>query len=120
MNLIITDGGNRDGTYGSYRIFDEEGNLLAKQSFYWGIGDHNDAEYWIVLNALDKALTIGLKDAIIFTDSETVVKQVLFERPLHVAKLKKVRSLVLERLELLDNWEICHVSRVLIKSFLGH
>jgi ribonuclease HI len=120
MNLIITDGGNKEGTYGSYRIFDSRGNLLAKQSYYWGIGDHNQAEYWILLNALDKALTIGLKDAIIFTDSETVVKQVIFERPLHAQKLKKIRSLVLERLERFERWEIRHVSRVLIKTFLGH
>lgn len=120
MNLIITDGGNKEGTYGSYRIFNSRGNLLAAQSFYWGIGDHNQAEYWILLNALDKALTIGLRSVIIMTDSETVAKQVRFERPLHAAKLKRIRNLVMERLELFDNWEIINVSRVLIKTFLGH
>jgi ribonuclease HI len=120
MNLIITDGGNREGTYGSYRIFDDKGNILASKSLYWGVGDHNQAEYWILLFALDAALTLGLKDVIIFTDSETVVKQVIFERPLHAEKLKKIRDQVLDRLKRFNKWEIQHVSRVLIKTFLNH
>lgn len=120
MNLIITDGGNKEGTYGSYRIFGEGGKLIASQSFYWGREDHNWAEYVILLKALEKALTIGLKDIIIMTDSETVAKQVRFERPLHAAKLKKIRNIIMERLELFDTWEIINVSRVLIKTFLGH
>lgn len=120
MNLLIVDGGNKEGTYGSYRIFNSRGILLASQSFYWGIGDHNWAEYVILLQALEKALTIGLRSVIIFTDSETVAKQVRFERPLHALKLKRIRSLVMERLELFETWEIINVSRVLIKTFLGH
>lgn len=120
MNLLIVDGGNKEGTYGSYRIFNSEGFLLAAQSYYWGFGDHNQAEYWILLNALDKALTMGIKSVIIFTDSETVATQVRFERPLHAAKLKKIRNIIMERLELFDKWEIRNVSRVLIKTFLGH
>jgi ribonuclease HI len=120
MNIIISDGGNKDGTYGSYRIFNTKGQLIASGSHYWGVGDHNQAEYWILLAALEKALTLNLKHVIIFSDSETVVKQVLFERPLHVKRLKRIRNKIVNILSSFERWEIQHVSRVLIKSFLGH
>jgi ribonuclease HI len=120
MNIIITDGGNREGTYGSFRIYDHEGTLLVRHSTYWGIGDHNQAEYWTLLSALESALTIGVKDVIIFSDSETVVKQIMCERPLHAEKLKVIKDKVEELLEQFNKWEIQYVSRILIKSFLGH
>lgn len=120
MNLIITDGGNREGTYGSFLIFDNEGNRILGQQLYWGVGDHNFAEYLILLLALEAALTNGLKRVIIFSDSETVVKQVAGERPLHSKKLKRLKNQIMERLECFEIWEICHVPRVYIKTFLGH
>jgi ribonuclease HI len=120
MHIIISDGGNKEGTYGSYQIFDPTGNSVLHAAKYWGVGDHNQAEYWILLSALDKALTMGLKSVIIFTDSETVVEQVLLNRPAHAERFKRMRDQVLERLKRFDEWEIQHISRVTVKSFLGH
>jgi len=120
VNVIIADGGDRNGTYGSYLIFNKEGKSIASRTFYWGIGDHNQAEYWALLMALKKATELGLDDILIYTDSETVVTQVLNERPLHKHKLRMIRKQVLSELEHFSNWEIKKVDRILIYSFLGH
>lgn len=120
MNVIITDGGDRQGTYGSYHIYGDNGNLLYSKTSYWGIGDHNQAEYWSVYFALKKAHELKLRNILIFTDSETVELQVKGERPLHQPYLRKVRKSIFKELENFDSWEIRKVDRALIYSFLRH
>lgn len=120
MNLVITDGGNREGTYGSYMIYDPSGKLVAKNEYFWGVGDHNQAEYWILLEAVNFALQNGIRCVIIFTDSETVATQLNLSRPLHSDRLKRIRNSILETLKKFDFWEIRCVDRSLMKTFLGH
>jgi len=120
MHLIITDGGDRQGTYGSFYIFGPDGNCKESKSFYLGIGDHNHAEYLSLLVALKHARKLGIKVVMIFTDSETVEQQLLGLRPLYNPSLKRVRKLVKMELEKFTDWEIKKVDRTVIYSFLGH
>lgn len=118
--LVLTDGGNRGGTYGSFLMFDEKGNMIDYDVKYWGVGDHNQAEYWTVLFALDKVLKMGYNSVILWTDSETVVTQLSGQRPLHNRQLKAIRRAVQDRVSKLEHFQIKYVPRALIKSFLGH
>lgn len=120
MNIIIADGGNKEGTYGSYKIYDQQGNLIITKEFFWGVGDHNQAEYWILLEAVNYATKNNITDIVIFTDSETVAEQLTFDRPLYKSHLKKIRNTILLELNKMNSWEIRRVDRSLMKTFLGH
>lgn len=120
MYLILSDGGDREGTYGSFKILDNTGEAIAFRTYYWGIGDHNQAEYWALLYAVNKAIDLRLKEITIFTDSETVAEQVTFERPLHKKRLKRIRNQIVKKLEEFDTWEIQKVDRSTVEGVLGH
>lgn len=75
---VYTDGGARGnpGPAGIGAVFyDDKGQLVAEISRYLGVATNNQAEYQAVIDALQKARTLGASELSFFMDSELAVKQ---------------------------------------------
>ncbi len=77
--IINADGASR-GNPGpaavGVTIKDEQGRLIASISRRIGRATNNQAEYRALIAALEKATSLGVKEANIYLDSELVVKQI--------------------------------------------
>lgn len=75
---VYTDGGARGnpGPAGIGAVFyDDKGQLVAEISRFLGVATNNQAEYQAVIDALQKARTLGASELSFFMDSELAVKQ---------------------------------------------
>lgn len=76
---LFTDGGSR-GNPGPAAtgvvLLDMEDNVVKKSSNYLGETTNNQAEYRALLEGLELAESLGVKELYIFMDSELIVKQV--------------------------------------------
>ncbi len=121
MHTIITDGGNRsDITYGSYKIFDDEGTQIVHKQVVFGFGTSNLAEYLAMIRAVDHAQKLDIKDVVILTDSKLVQMQVAGEWRCNYPHLKEARNVLRKMLIGFDSWKINKISRNIIVSQLGH
>ena len=119
--LVISDGGYKNGlAYGSFRVFNSRGLTTTHNRIIIGLGTSNQSEYIALLIAMRWCIDNGIRNAVFFTDSKLVVKQVLGEwRCLNhnLRKLcKKVRSVSSE----FDSFEVNYISEKYIKQKLGH
>ncbi len=121
MYTLITDGGNRcDITYGSFKIFDDNGELIKHRSMVFGYGTSNLAEYLILIEGIKASIKLGIKNVVILTDSKLVQKQILNEWACNYTHLKVARNKARRLLKEFDSWKINKVSRNIIFSQLGH
>ncbi len=121
MYTIISDGGNRkDITYGSYKIFDEEGTEIVHKQLVFGFGTSNLAEYMAMIKAVEHAQKLNIKDIVILTDSKLVQKQIYGEWRCNYSYLKEARNLLRKLLRGFDSWKINKVTRNIVVSQLGH
>jgi ribonuclease HI len=76
---IFTDGASR-GNPGPAAIGavikDEKGNLVASISRCIGQTTNNQAEYRAVIAALEKAVSLGARQVVLYSDSELLVRQI--------------------------------------------
>lgn len=76
--IIYSDGGAR-GNPGPAGIgavlLNDRREKLAEISEYLGSATNNQAEYWALIKALEKAKELGGRELEVFLDSELVVKQ---------------------------------------------
>lgn len=121
MHLLITDGGNRhDITYGSYKIFDEDGELIKHTSMIFGYGTSNLAEYLALIDGVKALIKLEIKDVVILTDSKLMQKQILGDWACNYPHLKAARDKARRLLGKFNSWKINKVSRNIIASHLGH
>jgi len=118
--VIIVDGGDREGTFGSFIIMTNDGVTLAHKFSYWGVGDHNHAEYLALISALTRAEELGIISVQVLSDSETVIEQVHKRRAVHNRELRQLRDTVLEKLLLFDTWSLDKITGLVVKGVLGH
>ena len=76
---LFTDGGSR-GNPGPAAtgvvILDMENNVVKKSSNYLGETTNNQAEYQALLEGLQLAESLGIKELSVYMDSELIVKQI--------------------------------------------
>ena len=119
--FIFCDGGKRRGVaYGSFKIFTETGVRLHHEQTIFGSGTSNLAEYLITLQSIRRALELGYKNVIVYTDSALVKQQVQDGYVCNYEHLRIVRDKIRKEIVLFDSFEIIHVSRNIIKQQLGH
>lgn len=76
--IIYTDGGSRGNpgpAASGVVIFDDKKKLVGEYSEYLGETTNNQAEYRAIVLALEKAIELGGKNIILYSDSELVVNQ---------------------------------------------
>jgi len=121
MYTFITDGGKRkDITYGSFKIFDDEGNQLVHKQIVFGYGTSNLAEYLIMIEAVKYAIINDMLSIIILTDSKLVIMQTKGKWQCNYDHLRTARNKLRRLLKRLDKWEIKKVTRNIVASHLGH
>tara|TARA_S200000501_G_C20694580_1_gene686701 strand:- start:255 stop:791 length:537 start_codon:yes stop_codon:yes gene_type:complete len=72
---------------------------------------NNEAEYLALIKGIEKLIEIKVVSAIIYADSELVVKQVLGIYKVKNERMKILHNLVLEKLKLIDQWNLVHIRR---------
>ena len=111
---MYTDGASR-GNPGvaavAYAIFDSTGNLLEKNSKIIGIHTNNEAEYEAMLWGLEMIMERRCDSAIVFSDSELMVKQINGEYRVLDEKLRKCATKVAVSKKLFESFELRHVKR---------
>ncbi len=77
--MIFTDGaarGNPGPASIGVTIKDEQGKLIASVSQCIGTKTNNQAEYMAIITALEKAVSLGVRQVDLYSDSELVVRQI--------------------------------------------
>jgi len=121
MYTFITDGGKRkDITYGSFKIFDDEGNQLVHKQIVFGYGTSNLAEYLIMIEAVKYAIINDMLSIVILTDSRLVIMQTMGEWQCNYDHLRTARNKLRRLLKQLDKWKIKKIKRNIVASHLGH
>ena len=119
--FVYTDGGKRHGvTYGSYKVFDSAGRIVLQDSVVFGHGTSNLAEYLTLISALHWTYLEGIKNIVIYTDSNLMVNQIKNRWQCNYEHLIEAKKEVLEILELFDTWDIVYTERNFIFNILGH
>ena len=72
---------------------------------------NNEAEYLALIKGIEKLIEIKVVSAEIYADSELVVKQVLGIYKVKNERMKILHNLVLEKLKLIDQWNLVHIRR---------
>ena len=72
---------------------------------------NNEAEYLSLIKGIDKLIDLKVASVHIYADSELVVKQVLGIYKVKNERMKILHNLVLEKLQLIDQWNLVHIRR---------
>ena len=72
---------------------------------------NNEAEYLSLIKGVEKLIDLKVLNVDIYADSELVVKQVLGIYKVKNERMKILHRLVLEKLKLIDQWNLVHVRR---------
>jgi len=121
MFTIVTDGGNRDDiTYGSFKIYDDEGKVIAHRQMVFGYGTSNLAEYLALIRSLKFALAHGYNNVVILTDSKLIKKQIEGKWACNYTHLRVARDQARTLLNKFEKWKINKITRNIVASHLGH
>ena len=72
---------------------------------------NNEAEYLSLIKGIEQIIELKVSNVIIYADSELVVKQVLGIYKVKNERMKILYNLVLEKLKLIDHWNLVHIRR---------
>jgi len=72
---------------------------------------NNEAEYLSLIKGIEKLIDLKVASVKIHADSELVVKQVLGIYKVKNERMKILHNLVLEKLQLIDQWNLVHIRR---------
>ena len=72
---------------------------------------NNEAEYLSLIKGIEQLIDLKVLSVDIFADSELVVKQVSGIYKVKNERMKILHSLVLEKLKLIDQWNLVHIRR---------
>lgn len=111
---VYTDGaarGNPGPAAIGYSIYDADGRVIDKDSKAIGVRTNNQAEYEAFAWALERIIKMGAKEAVFYSDSELLVKQVNGQYKIKDLRLRDLHDLARGYIDALVNFEIEHVSR---------
>jgi ribonuclease HI len=111
---IYTDGaarGNPGPSAIGVLLIDENGNILARISRRIGITTNNQAEYQAIIAALEKAIALGARYAVIKSDSELVVKQINGQYKIKNTALRPLYQKVVQLIGSLESFDIFYIPR---------
>jgi len=111
---LFTDGGARGnpGPAGLGAIlFSEQETLLGFDAEYAGELTNNQAEYQALQLGVELALKNGIKDLLIYMDSELAVKQMSGEYKVKNQEIKQLKETIDSKLEKFDSVGFIHVPR---------
>ena len=72
---------------------------------------NNEAEYLSLIKGIEQLIDLKVTNVDIYADSELVVKQVLGIYKVKNERMKILHNLVLEKLKLIDQWNLVHIRR---------
>ena len=72
---------------------------------------NNEAEYLSLIKGVEQLIDLKVLSVDIYADSELVVKQVLGVYKVKNERMKILNKLVLEKLKLIDQWNLVHIQR---------
>jgi len=118
---VYADGGKKKGVaYGSFRIFDTNGNEVAHKQLIFGPGTSNLAEYLAITAAMRYCLDHDLLSICILSDSNLAVHHI---QGLWATNFEHL-ALALYEVQLLqikfDYFSIKYVPRNITVAMLGH
>lgn len=121
MKLLVTDGGKRSGvTYGSFKVFDDNGHQVHHKQFVIGYGTSNQAEYIALSKGLQWCIDSDIKKIKVFLDSELVYNQLVNGWQCNYEHLCIERDHIFKQLTFFDDIMFERVSHKLIKGYLNH
>ncbi len=89
----------------------DDGTVVHEEGHYLGRATSNVAEYYALLISLEELLVLRAESAVVYTDSELMVRQLSGEYKVKAPALKFVHSRVKRLSSLLKRFELRHVSR---------
>ena len=111
---LFVDGGSRGnpGPAGiGARIETPDGEVVEELADAIGTATNNQAEYEALIAGLEMAIDRGVRELVVFADSELVVRQVLGEYRVKDATLKALHERVTQLVHELPSVEVRHVPR---------
>lgn len=111
---IFTDGGSRGNpgpAAGAYVLVDDSGKTIGGKGVFIGKATNNVAEYTGMLEGIEAAKTMGIKELKLFSDSELMVKQIKGIYRVKSPTLKPLHTKIMQLLKTFDKWQIKHVYR---------
>jgi len=111
---IYTDGGSRGNpgpAAGAFIITDQAGKQICAQARFLPDATNNIAEYTALLTALQKTISLGVKNVKIFSDSELMVKQINGDYKVKNDNIRELFSQCFALLDELTSWQITHIPR---------
>ena len=119
--LAITDGGAQKGlTYGSFKVYNVDGDAIAHRQFVIGEGTNNSAEYDAMIRAMEWCVENDIKEIVILTDSMLVVKQMSGANECHEPRLQKRLKRAKQLEKEIGSVRIRWVDNTFVKQKLGH
>jgi ribonuclease HI len=120
---IVADGGKKSTiTYGSFKLFSPDDELLEHNQFVIGYGTSNMAEYIAVERALGYVVnyyTIA-RNILVQTDSRLVFKQLTGQWRCEKPHLRRILRRVQKLEANLDNIRYEKIKGTEVKKILGH
>ena len=89
----------------------DDGTVVHEEGYYLGRATNNVAEYYALLIALEELLALKAESAIVYTDSELMVRQLSGRYRVKASGLKFVHGRVKRLASLLKRFEVRHVGR---------
>jgi ribonuclease HI len=109
---IYVDGASRGnpGQAGIGVILVVDGGV-KRLSEYIGFKTNNEAEYMALIRGLETALEMGVRDAVVYSDSQLLVQQLRGSYRVRSRRLKRLYERALELISQLASFQIIHVDR---------
>ena len=92
-------------------IRDDKGNLVTSISRYIGRATNNQAEYRAIIAGLEKAIELGAREVMIYSDSELIVKQINGRYRIKNTSLRILYENLVKLISPLEKFSIQHVPR---------
>ena len=112
-NLHIDGGarGNPGPAGAAYVITTTDGQPVASDSQFIGVGTNNVAEYTALIDGLEAAAKLGVRQLQIVSDSELLVRQIIGEYRVRSENILDLYHAAQMALMKFDRWQIRHVPR---------
>jgi len=121
--ILYTDGGcNKDGAYGSWALFLDDGKCIAfiSREPYPEVNTNNGAEYTAVLRGLTYCAKQNFDNITLHTDSKLIVNQIQGGWKINYEHLRILREKVVVMMTNFDTITLQRVGRDIIVEKLGH
>ena len=89
----------------------DDDTIVHEEGYYLGRATNNIAEYYALLIALEELLALGAEAAVVYSDSELMVRQLSGEYKVKAPGLKFVFARVRRLSSLIGTFELKHVPR---------